>query len=58
MSEIQFNVNVANGAVIDVANDELPVWWMDVYPFCVNQSGSLLHSEIKLPILGAVATGV
>ena len=38
MSEIQFNVNVANGVAIDVANDILPVRWMEVYPFCVNQS--------------------
>ena len=34
MSEIQFDVNVA----IDVANDVLLVWWMEVYPFRVNQS--------------------
>ena len=32
MSEIQFNVNVANGVAIDFANDVLPVLWMEVYP--------------------------
>ena len=47
MSKIQFDVNVANGVAIDVANDTLPVWWMEVYPFRVNQSESLLHAEIK-----------
>ena len=47
MSGIQFDVNVANGVAIDVANDILPVWWMEVYPFRVNQSESLLHAEIK-----------
>ena len=43
MSEIQFDVNVANGVTIDV----LPVWWMERYPFPVNQSKSLLYVEIK-----------
>ena len=45
----EFDVNVANGVAIDVANDVLPVWWIDVhvYPFCFNQSESLLHAEIK-----------
>ena len=33
MSKIQFDVNVANGVAIDIANDVLPVWWMEVYPF-------------------------
>ena len=47
MSEIQFDVNVANGVDINVVNDVLPVWWMLVYPFRVNQSESLLHAEIK-----------
>ena len=47
MSKIQFDVNVANGVVIDVAGDELPVWRMEVYPFHVDQSNSLLHAEIK-----------
>ena len=46
-SEIQFDFNVASGVAIDVANDALPVWWMEVYPFRVNQSESLLHTEIK-----------
>ena len=44
---IKFDVNVANGVVIDVANDVLPVWWLEVYPFRFNQSKSLLHAEIK-----------
>ena len=43
----QFDVNVANGFAIDVANDVLPVWWMEVYPFRFNQSKSLLHAEIE-----------
>ena len=47
MSKIQFDVNVANGVAINVANDILRVWWMEVYPFRVNQSESLLHAEIK-----------
>ena len=47
MSKIQFDVNVANGVAVDVANDVLPVWWMEVYPFRVYQSESLLHAEIK-----------
>ena len=47
MSEIQLDVNGTNGVAIDVANDELPVWWMDVYSFRVNQLESLLHAEIK-----------
>ena len=47
MPKIQFDVNIANGVVIDVANVVLPVWWMEVYPFCLNQSKSLLHAEIK-----------
>ena len=40
MHTIQFDINVANGVAIDVdydvaidvVNDLLPVWWMDVYP--------------------------
>ena len=43
----QFDVNVANGVSIDVLNDVLPVWWMEVYPFRFDQSKSLLHAEIK-----------
>ena len=46
MFKIQFDVDVANGFAIDVANDELPVWLMVVYPFPFNQSKSLLHAEI------------
>ena len=45
--KIQLEVNVANGFAIDVANNVLPVWWMEVYPFRVDQSKSLLHAEIK-----------
>ena len=48
MSIIQFDTNVASSVAIDVANDVLPVWWMEVYPFRVNQSESLLHAKIKL----------
>ena len=47
MSEIQFDVNVAKGVAINVANNILPVSWMEVYPFHVYQSESLLHAEIK-----------
>ena len=47
MSEIQFDVNFANGDAIDVANNVLPVKWIEVYPFRVNQSESLLHAGIK-----------
>ena len=41
MPKIQFDVKFANGVVIDVANDVLPVWWMEIYPFRLNQSKSL-----------------
>ena len=47
MYKIQFDFKFANGVAIDVANDVLPVWWMEVYPFSFNQSKSLLHAEIK-----------
>ena len=47
MSEIHFDVIFANGVAIDVANDVLPVWWIEVYHFRVNQSESLLHGEIR-----------
>ena len=47
MSENQVDVNVANGVAIDVANDVLPVWWIEVYHFRVNQSESLLRVKIK-----------
>ena len=43
----QFDVNVANGVAIDIADDLLQVWWMEVCPFRFNQSKSLLHAEIK-----------
>ena len=43
MSYIKFDVSVANGVVIDVANYVHPVWWMKVHPFRFNQSKSLLH---------------
>ena len=36
-------VDVAN----DVVNDVLPVKWMEVYPFRINQSKSLFHAAIK-----------
>ena len=41
MCEIKFNVNTTNGVAIDVANDVLPVWWMEVYPFRVDESKSV-----------------
>ena len=47
MSKIQFDVNVAKDVAIDVAENILPVWWMEVYPFRFNQSESLLHAELK-----------
>ena len=47
MSKIQFDVDVANGVAIAVANDVLPVWWMEIYPFPFSQSISLLQGEIK-----------
>ena len=43
MPKIHFALNVA----IDFANNVLPVWWIEVYPFRLNQSKSLLHAEIK-----------
>ena len=47
MPKILFDVDVANIIAIDIADDILPVWWMEVYPFCFDQSESLLHTEIK-----------
>ena len=47
MPKIQFDVNVSYGVAIYVANDVPSVWWMEVYHFCLNQSQSLLHVEIK-----------
>ena len=47
MSKIQFDVDVANGVAIDIANNVLPIWRMEVCPFHFNQSKSLLHAEIK-----------
>ena len=46
MPKFQFDVNVANGVAIDVANDVLSLWWMEVYTFRINQSKSLLHAAI------------
>ena len=36
MSKIQFDINIANSVAFDVANNVLPVWWMEVYPFRFN----------------------
>ena len=47
MSKIQFEINVADGIAIDVANDILPVWWIAIYVLGFNQSKSLFHAEIK-----------
>ena len=44
MSIIEFD---ANDVAIDVAYNLLPVWWMEVYPFRVNQSKSLLHVKLN-----------
>ena len=32
--QIQFDINVTNGVAIDIANDILPVKWMQIYPKC------------------------
>ena len=47
MPKIQFHVNVPYGVAIYLANDVPLVWSMEVYHFCLNQSKSLLHVEIK-----------
>ena len=47
MSKTQFHIKVANVVYIDVANDGLPDWWMEVYSLRLNQSKSLLHAEIR-----------
>ena len=44
MSNIKFEVN---GIAVDVANDILPVWLMEVYLFRMDQSRSLVHTNIK-----------
>ena len=41
MPKIQFDVNIAKGVAIDVANDVLPVYWMEIYPVRLNQSKSV-----------------
>ena len=40
MSKIQSDIYVANDVAIDATNDVLPVWWMEEYPFLINQSKS------------------
>ena len=45
MPKIQFDTSVANGFVIDVDNDVLPVRLMEVYLFGLNQSIFLLHDR-------------
>ena len=45
MSKIQIDFNAANGVAINVANDVLPFWLMEVSPFCFYESKSLLHAE-------------
>ena len=47
MFKMQFGIIVANSVVIDIANDVILVGWMEVYPFRVDQSKSLLYAEIK-----------
>ena len=44
MPEMQIGVNVAYGVAIDVANDVLPDWWVEIHPY---QSNSMLIAEIK-----------
>ena len=47
MSKTQIDYNAANGVAIDVANDVLPFWWIEVYLFRFNQLKLLLHAGIK-----------
>ena len=49
MSHIQFDVDVADGAALDVDNDLLPVCLMEVYmyTFRINQSKSLLYAYLN-----------
>ena len=47
MPEIQSGINVANDVSIDIANDVLPVWWMEVYHLRFNQSKSVYYAGIK-----------
>ena len=47
MSKIQIDYNAANGVAIDVANDVLPFWRIEVHLFRFNQLKLLLHAEIK-----------
>ena len=47
MHKIQFDVYVAIGDAADFSNNVVPVWWMEIYPFRLNKSKSLLHVEIK-----------
>ena len=49
MYKIQIDYNAANGVAIDVADDVLPFWWIEihVYLFRFNQLKLLLHAEIK-----------
>ena len=44
-------VNVANCVAIDFANNVLSVEWMEVYPFRINQSKSLINEWQNLPPL-------
>ena len=47
MLQRMYAVDVAKGVDNDVANDVGPIKWMEVYPFCFNQSKSLFHAAIK-----------
>ena len=47
MSQIAFDVNVANGVAIDIDNDVLSVWWMEVYPYRFNQWKSLYMPKLN-----------
>ena len=44
---MQFDVNVANGAAIEAANDILIIRWIKVNPKRFIRSKSLLHANIK-----------
>ena len=38
MPKTQSDVNVANGGAINFAYDVTPIWYIDIYPFRLNQS--------------------
>ena len=50
MPKNNFDINIANDVVINVANNVLKVKWIEFYNehFTCNQSKSLIYSEIEL----------